>query len=207
VQQLYILGDLFDVWIGDDINSVHQMQVANALRTLADTGTQIFFMKGNRDFLVTPHFLNLARAQLLPDPTIILLHGSPTLLTHGDQLCTQDIAYQRYRKIAQHPLTRFLVLHLPITWREKLAKNLRQKSKGYQADVNADILDVTPDAVNHLMQIHHVSQLIHGHVHRPKIHQEVHGNRLVLGDWHQQGSFIRSTPDGITLESYSLASY
>ncbi|MFI4938642.1 MAG: UDP-2,3-diacylglucosamine diphosphatase [Candidatus Berkiellales bacterium] len=204
--QLYILGDLFDVWVGDDLNVEFQLQIQKALKALTSSPVEVFYMNGNRDFLLSTRFLQEAGCHRLTDPYRFILHGIPTLLTHGDRLCTKDIAYQRYRKIAQNPLTKWLFLYLPKKIREAISQKLRRKSQEYQKSQINDILDVTKDAVETWMIQYQVTQLIHGHVHRPKIHDlTIKGKkskRLVLGDWHRTGSVMMSTPNDMTLATY-----
>lgn len=201
--QLYILGDLFDVWVGEDIDPQFQQQVQQALKSLALSGVAIFFMNGNRDFLVSTSFLKGAHCQKLMDPFLMDLHGIPTLLTHGDKLCTQDIAYQRYRAVAQHPITRKIFLSLPKQMRQNIGSKLRQKSLRYQNTKTLSFLDVSKEGVIQWMIRHHVKQLIHGHVHQPHIHDiDLVGNhckRLVLGDWHESAVILSSTPSKMAL--------
>ncbi|MGE3318721.1 MAG: UDP-2,3-diacylglucosamine diphosphatase [Candidatus Berkiella sp.] len=196
---LYILGDLFDVWVGQDIHREFQETIQQALAKVVKAGTPVYFMSGNRDFLLQNAYLEAAGIKRLADPTLIDLHGKPTLLMHGDTLCTQDKAYQRFRRIAQNPLTRFLFLCLPKNTRDNISKKLRAKSQQYQKTQNLTILDVTEEAVQQVMNKFQVNQLIHGHVHRPNIHDN---KRFVLGDWHHTASLIISTPDGNSLATY-----
>ncbi|MBS0288525.1 MAG: UDP-2,3-diacylglucosamine diphosphatase [Proteobacteria bacterium] len=206
-QTIYILGDLFDVWVGQDIHAHFYDKIAIQLKKLTDKGIYIYFMAGNRDFLLQKSFLKHAGIQKIPDPTLIDLYGKPTLLTHGDKLCTQDIAYQRYRKIAQHPLTKMIFLKLPKRIRANIANKLRLKSQQYQRNQSLSILDVCQDSALSLMQQYKVKQLIHGHVHRPCFHEmrilNTKANRFVLGDWHKHASFIISTPTQISLATFS----
>lgn len=206
-QKIYILGDLFDVWVGNDLQTGFHDKVAAAFKSLADKGIKLYFMAGNRDFLLQGDFLKKARIQKLSDPSTILLHGKPFLLMHGDKLCSQDIAYQRYRKFAQHPITKSLFLLLPKKTRANIANKLRAKSQQYQQKQQLDILDVCPQTVIDVMAEHNVMYLLHGHVHRPKFHTLALFNqkalRFVLGDWHHKASFIISTPTKITLATYS----
>lgn len=203
---LYILGDLFDVWVGKDIHTQFQEIIKTALNNVVKDGTQVFFMHGNRDFLIQNDYLTAAGITRLKDPTIIDLHGTPTLLMHGDTLCTQDKAYQRFRRVAQNPLTRFIFMLLSKNMRDNISKKLRAKSQQYQKTQNLSILDVTEDAVTDAFKRHQVTQLIHGHVHRPNIHEHhVAGKackRLVLGDWHRHASLIISTPDETRLATF-----
>lgn len=206
VERVFILGDLFDAWVGKDINKDFQETIKCALKALSEKGIELFFMAGNRDFLIQRSFLKEANIKQIPDPTIIQLHGVPTLLTHGDRLCTQDVAYQRYRRVAQNPFTRFLFLSLPKRVRRNIGQKLRQKSQQYQRTQNTNILDVSLDAVQACMLRHQVTQLIHGHVHRPYIHdvllQGIHGKRLVMGDWHTEASLLICNPAENSLATY-----
>lgn len=202
VKALYILGDLFDVWVGQDLNTEFHMMIQQALSSLVKNGTAVYFMHGNRDFLMQNAYLKAAGVQRLADPSLINLHGTPTLLMHGDTLCTQDKAYQRFRRIAQNPLTRFIFLRLPQKTRDNISKKLRAKSKQYQKTQSLTILDVTEEAVTKAFKRHDVTQLIHGHVHRPNIHDHHSRKRLVLGDWHHQASLIISTPTQNMLATY-----
>lgn len=207
-EKLFILGDLFDVWVGDDLDPPFHEQICLALKQLSDKGIPLYFMAGNRDFLLEKQFLRKANIQKLSDPTMIDLYGKRTLLTHGDKLCTQDVAYQRYRRIAQHPLTRFLFLKLPKSIRTNIARKLRLKSQHYQKHQTLTILDVTQEAVDKMILRFSADQLIHGHVHRPKFHDfKIQGKslkRFVLGDWHTSASLIISTPTDISLATYNL---
>lgn len=205
---LYILGDFFDYYVGTDVNTDFQEAMFTALRTLAQNGTQLFFISGNRDFLISSQALKKAQCQKLADPSFISLYGVPTLLTHGDKLCTEDIAYQRYRLIAQNPITRFLFLLLPKKIRQKIAQKLRLKSQRYQRDQTASLLDVTPASVDELIMKKQVKQLIHGHVHQPQIYTHpILGEkvkRVVLGDWHESCCFVVCTPEKTSLASFSM---
>lgn len=195
---LFILGDLFDVWVGQDIHSDYAKLIQHELQALHKHGVELFFMGGNRDFLLEKSFLNQCGCTKLRDPYYFSLQGVPTVLTHGDLLCTQDIPYQRYRRIVQNPLARFIFLKLPQKNRDNLGKKLRLKSQQYQQTQTATILDASPEAAENMMHKFKVHQLIHGHVHRPNIHDHPidgrMGKRVVLGDWNTQGSVIISTP-------------
>jgi len=207
-QALYILGDLFDVWVGQDIHTAFQLSIQQALSAVVKNGTAVYFMNGNRDFLMQNAYLTAVGIKRLTDPTIIDLYGTPTLLMHGDSLCTEDKAYQRFRRVAQNPITRFLFMCLPKKMRDNISKKLRAKSQQYQKTQSLTILDVTEVAVHKVMRQHQVSQLIHGHVHRPNIHEVNSGakgsKRLVLGDWHDKASLIISTPEGNSLATYDV---
>ncbi|MBB3330923.1 UDP-2,3-diacylglucosamine hydrolase [Halomonas campaniensis] len=194
---LYILGDFFEAWIGDDLldlaghdptgNADLAVRIARALKRLADDGTALYLMHGNRDFLLGERFAEQAGATLLPDPSLVELGGRPVLLMHGDSLCTRDEAYQAFRAQARHPLWQEQVLSMPIDQRIALARQLREQSGEANSNKAEDIMDVTPDEVVKVMAKHGVTTLIHGHTHRPAVHEltvgDVPARRYVLGDW------------------------
>jgi UDP-2,3-diacylglucosamine hydrolase len=197
-EKLYILGDFFEAWIGDDEHTPLQEQVAAALRALSENGTRIFLMHGNRDFLLGEDFCARAGATLLDDPTLIDLQGTPTLLMHGDSLCTADVEYQKFRANMRNPQTQKLILARPLKDRQQMARQLRELSMATNRGKAEDIMDVTPDEVVRVMENHNVSQLIHGHTHRPAEHElEVNGEaakRIVLGDWDENVWWLDSRP-------------
>jgi len=196
--QLYILGDFFEAWIGDDEHTPLQEQVAAALRTLSNSGTRIFLMHGNRDFLLGEDFCARAGATLLDDPTLIDLYGTPTLLMHGDSLCTADVEYQKFRANMRNPQTQKLILARPLKDRQQMARQLREMSMATNRDKADDIMDVTPDEVVRVMEAHDVPQLIHGHTHRPAEHALKVNNktakRIVLGDWDKNLWWLEANP-------------
>ena len=192
---LYILGDLFEAWIGDDILDTPDIdplatQVVEALKALTDGGTLLYLMHGNRDFLLGTRFAETCGAILLPDPYRTELGGKPVLLMHGDSLCTRDDAYMAFRTQARDPQWQTQVLAMPLAARLELAKSLRHQSGEANSNKAEDIMDVTPEEVDRAMIEHDVATLIHGHTHRPAVHVlEVDGQparRLVLGDWQPQ---------------------
>ena len=187
VDQLYILGDFFEAWIGDDERTPLQEQIATALRKLRDSGTRIFLMHGNRDFLIGQDFCDRAGATLLDDPTVINLYGTPTLLMHGDSLCTADVEYQKFRANMRNPQMQKMMLARPLEDRQQMARQLRQMSMAKNQGKAEDIMDVTPEEVVRELEHHGVQLMIHGHTHRPAIHDlEANGEparRIVLGDW------------------------
>ncbi len=206
---LYILGDLFESWIGDDAPGQAGLQVGTALRSLADHGVSCSFIHGNRDFLISRNFAALSGLRLLPDETVIDLHGKRVLLMHGDTLCTDDLAYQRYRRIVHWPPTQALYLALPVSIRNRIEVQLRSRSMAAHGNKPAMLMDVNQQTVVEVMQRHEVSLLIHGHTHRPAIHQFENtqhkaATRIVLGDWYTQGSVLCWTPSGPELQSLSL---
>lgn len=198
-EKLYILGDFFEAWIGDDERTPLQEQVATALRALSESGTRIFLMHGNRDFLLGEDFCARAGATLLDDPTLIDLYGTPTLLMHGDSLCTADVEYQKFRANMRNPQTQKLILARPLKDRQHMARQLREMSMATNQGKAEDIMDVTPEEVVRVMEAHDVSQLIHGHTHRPFEHSlDVHdkpAKRIVLGDWDKHLWWLIAKPD------------
>ena len=201
-QALYILGDFFEVWIGDDAISPFQRSIAGALSAVAATGTQIYLMHGNRDFLIGENFCRLANCQLLKDPSIVQLAGEPVLLMHGDSLCTSDQGYIRLRRVLRNPFILFVLRNLPLRTRQRLAGDLRQKSKDSTRMKASDITDVNPEEVTRVMTQHKVRTLIHGHTHRPAVHDlGEHKQRIVLGDWDTQGWFIKVSANTLDLQA------
>lgn len=208
-EALYILGDFFEVWIGDDGMTPFQRKIARALRQLRDSGTQIFLMHGNRDFLIGKAFCREAGCTLLHDPSLVQFNGEPVLLMHGDSLCTQDLAYMKLRRWLRHPLTLFILRHLPLATRHKLARKLRSESRAQTSMKASEIVDVTPDEVPRIMAEYGVRTLIHGHTHRPAVHQlQVAGQaarRIVLGDWDKQGWALQIDASGYQQAPFPLS--
>ncbi|WP_248806758.1 UDP-2,3-diacylglucosamine diphosphatase [Pseudomonas sp. MWU13-2100] len=207
-QALYILGDFFEVWIGDDAMTPFQRSICAALRALSDSGTQVFLMHGNRDFLLGKAFCKEAGATLLKDPSVVRMNDEPVLLMHGDSLCTRDEAYMRLRRYLRNPITLFILRHLPLHTRHKLARKLRSESRTQTRMKANDIVDVTPDEVVQVMQQHGVQTLIHGHTHRPAIHKLQLGTqaakRIVLGDWDRQGWALQVDEQGFQLAAFDF---
>jgi UDP-2,3-diacylglucosamine hydrolase len=190
---LYILGDLFEFWIGDDgLDEAFNAEIVAAIARLSDQGVKVFFLAGNRDFLPGTRFAAAAKLNILPDPSLIHLYGQTLLIAHGDALCTDDLAYQRFRRIVRHPLVQALFLALPRSWRQGQVEKLRQRSKASNQMKRSEIMDVNGLAVEQLMAQHHVQTLIHGHTHRPAIHTLSQGQRWVLPDWYQgKGGYLQ----------------
>jgi len=205
---LYILGDFFEAWIGDDAMTPFQRTIAEALRQLSDGGTRIFLMHGNRDFMIGKDFCREAGCTLLADPSLVDLHGERVLLMHGDSLCTRDVAYMRLRRWLRNPLVLFVLRNLPLATRHKLGRKLRKESRMQTRQKAADIVDVTPEEVLRLMSEHGVRRLIHGHTHRPARHSlQVDGKpaeRIVLGDWDAQGWALQIDEQGYRLDAFPL---
>jgi UDP-2,3-diacylglucosamine hydrolase len=204
VDRLFLLGDIFEAWIGDDDDSEIAMRFADAMKKLADRGTAIFFMRGNRDFLVGEPYLKQFNAELLGDTAEISVAGSPALLMHGDLLCTDDVDYMAFRALAHNPDWQAEMLAKPLTERRELAKHLRAMSKEAASNKAEDIMDVNQDAVANTMQEHQVKRLIHGHTHRPCRHAMRDSERVVLGDWNTTGWYLLERDEMLELVEFSL---
>ncbi len=211
-EALYILGDLFEAWIGDDTPSSAADDVAAALHELHESGVPVFFIRGNRDFLVGDDYAARAGMRILPDPAVIELYGKPVLLQHGDLLCTDDTAYQAFRTQTRDPAFQAQFLAQPLEARIAFAQQARAASQAHQSEMKKDdqatfetITDVAPAEVVATFQRYGVDTMIHGHTHRPAIHSVDTGTRtctrIVLGDWYEQGSVLRVDADGFTLDT------
>jgi UDP-2,3-diacylglucosamine hydrolase len=202
---LYILGDLFEAWLGDDDPDPSVREIVRALRALREAGVPTYFMHGNRDFLVGERFARETGCTLLEDGTVVDLHGERVLLLHGDVLCTADTRYQRLRRILRNPLTLFVLRHLDLETRRKLGRKLRAGSQMHVGSTAVEIMDVTPDEVVGALRRAAVRTMVHGHTHRPAIHSlQVDGHparRIVLGDWYTQGSVLEWRDDGVELRT------
>lgn len=207
-EALYILGDFFEAWIGDDGMDEFQHSIARALRELADSGTRIYLMHGNRDFLIGKAFCREARCTLLRDPSLIDLGGENILLMHGDSLCTLDAAYMKLRRWLRNPLSLFILRNLPLSTRHRLARKLRKESRAQTRMKASEIVDVTPAEVEKIMRDKGVRILIHGHTHRPAVHElEIDGRparRIVLGDWDSQGWALEADEQGLRQAPFPL---
>lgn len=201
---LFILGDLFEAWIGDDDNTVLAGQTARLLREFSDGGPALYLMHGNRDFLLGQEFCARAGATLLPDPAVIELYGTPTLLMHGDSLCTEDTDYQAFRQQSRMPGWQADMLALGLEERRRVAVQLRAMSRESLSNKAEDIVDVTPAEVTRVMDAHDVRRLIHGHTHRPAFHAQAGCERWVLGDWSERGWAIKASGNGLTLDSFPI---
>ena len=194
---LYILGDFFEAWIGDDAVPGDHPVLAALHRFTADSGVPLYVMRGNRDFLLGQRFAEHTGATLLPDPTLIELDGESVLLMHGDLLCTDDHAYQQFRAMVNDPDWQQGFLARSVEDRLALARQARQESTARNAglsDISDYIMDVNQGAVEATMREHGVRRLVHGHTHRPAMHEFVldgdTASRIVLGDWYEQGSVL-----------------
>ena len=207
-ERLYILGDLFEYWVGDEtLAEPMPAQVAEALHELCSGGTRVFFMHGNRDFLIGTRFANAAELQILPDPSVVTLYGKPTLLMHGDTLCTADIDYLKFRKMVRDPVWQTEFLAKSVADRKQLAESVRCESENAKKIKSISIMDVSTAAVESVLRQHGYPRLIHGHTHRPATHEHlVDGHvceRRVLADWYERGSYLRCDSDGC--ESITIA--
>lgn len=207
-EALYILGDLFEAWIGDDAMGAFEQEIATALRQLAASGTAIYLMHGNRDFLIGKAFCRQAGCRLLPDRHIADFHGRRVLLMHGDTLCTRDEGYQKLRRILRNPLTLFVLRHLPLASRQQLARKLRSESRQQTRAKAMDITDVTEAEVEREMRAARVTTLIHGHTHRPARHELLldgqPAERIVLGDWDHRGWVLEASAAGLSQVDFAL---
>ena len=212
---LYILGDLFEAWVGDDDPSSTGQQVADGLRRLADAGVPVYFVHGNRDFLVGQDYAGRAGMRILPDPAVVSLYGEPVLVMHGDLLCTDDHAYQAFRAQTRDPHWQAMFLAQPLAARQAFAAQARQASMSRQQDmIDGDrasfeaVTDVNPQAVEATLARFGVATLVHGHTHRPAMHAvrigDREGRRIVLGDWYEQGSVLRVSPGHCDLQALPL---
>jgi UDP-2,3-diacylglucosamine hydrolase len=202
-EALYILGDLFDAWLGDDDQSALAQSVIDGLARFSSRGAPLYFIRGNRDFLMDSGFEKRTGGRILDDPTVIDLYGCPTLISHGDSLCTRDIEYQAFRRKLYSAEWKQSFLAQPYDVRVSIAKQIRQASFEASSKKAPEIMDVTPEAVVDLMRTHNVRRLIHGHTHRPNVHQfSVDGQnatRTVLGDWYEKDSVLVVTERRQTL--------
>ena len=209
-EALYILGDFFEVWIGDDYETPFIQQVKAALKKLTDAGVKLYLMHGNRDFALGELFCQQTGAELLPEPSAIELHGEKLLLLHGDSLCTKDLAYMKMRPMLRSPIMLKQLLSQSIEQRLTMAAHLRGESQKGNQMKSAEIMDVTPEEVDKVLNDHQLSTMIHGHTHRPYDHRwEQEGaarRRLVLGDWSdtQGWEIVARAGEGLTLRSFEF---
>ncbi|MDX1513885.1 MAG: UDP-2,3-diacylglucosamine diphosphatase [Gammaproteobacteria bacterium] len=200
---LYILGDLFDEWLGDDDDRPPHAEIIDALRDFSASGTPLYVMPGNHDFLLGDRFASMSGCRLLGDEAVVDLYGTRVLLMHGDSLCTLDTDYQAFRKLSRDPDVQRQVLELSLKAREARAAEIRGLSRSAMRLKTEEIMDVTPAAVAETMGRHGVTHFIHGHTHRPAVHdmqlRGESGKRIVLGDWYDQDSVLRWSAGGFRL--------
>ncbi len=198
---LYLLGDLFEAWVGDDDDDAANTRACEGIARLTRAGTPVFVIHGNRDFLLGQTFEERTGAKLLPDPVLVELHGVPTLLSHGDVFCTEDPAYQDLRGIVRKPGWQRRFLALPLVTRRQLASAARAGSKAHTERQIPVLMDVNPDAVMRALRATGARRLIHGHTHRPAIHQfEIDGvpaERVVLAPWYESASCVAIDAAGV----------
>lgn len=210
---LYILGDLFEAWVGDDDESELSDTVAEALNAVSKRGTAVYLMHGNRDFLIGKDYARRCGAELLEEPTVIKCHGHKVALIHGDSLCTRDHAYMEFRAQVRSPQWQQHFLSKSLMERYMIAQQAREQSRESNSYKTSDIMDVTYSEVIKLMQKLKVNTLIHGHTHRPAVHtitleetinRKKSATRIVLGDWHQRGWVLEFTDEGYDLRNFPL---
>ncbi len=208
--ELYILGDLFEAWIGDDCVDELGQRVAVGIRSYAQKAGPVYFMAGNRDFLLGESYATTAGMQILEDPTLIQLGQRQALISHGDAMCIDDVAYQAFRSQVRNADWQAAFLQQSINDRLAFAEQARAQSKAHTSSADMAIMDVNQTAVENIMQAHGVPLLIHGHTHRPAIHEfSVAGkpcNRVVLGDWYDNGSVLIQDGETLTLTPFTQVS-
>jgi UDP-2,3-diacylglucosamine hydrolase len=200
-EALYLLGDIFEVWVGDDDTTPDNSRICGALRELTASGVATYAIHGNRDFLLGEEFSRRTGVKLLPDPVMVELHGVRTLLSHGDVFCTEDASYQQLRSIVRQPRWQRRFLSLPIEARRTLANAARAGSKAHTQRTIPTIMDVNPEAVTCALRATGARRLIHGHTHRPAIHPGVidgmQTERVVLAPWYEAASCVSVGPEGV----------
>ncbi|RKP51210.1 UDP-2,3-diacylglucosamine diphosphatase [Trinickia fusca] len=201
---VFVLGDLFEYWIGDDMLAADPFaaRIAALLHTLSERGIALYVMHGNRDFLLGKRFMKAAGAIWLPDPFVMTAFGTRIVLAHGDALCTADRKYQTFRRIARLRALQLLFLASPLKWRRALAERMRVSSEEGRTRPPSPLYDVTNDGVEALFRSSKTSTMIHGHTHRPAHHYETSGTRWVLPDWDfdhgtHRGGYLRVDAEGI----------
>lgn len=197
---LYILGDLFEAWIGDDEDSEFQREIMKNIRQAVDAGLKVYIMRGNRDFLLGQDFLQKTGCKMLQDEEKIDVYGTPVLLMHGDTLCTNDKKYQRIRKYARNQMLQNVFMQFPLSFRKKIAEKARKTSDAHTSKTDMSTMDVAQNAVKEVMQKHKVQYLVHGHTHLPDIHMFAcngqNCERIVLPAWHNGGTILEWFSNG-----------
>lgn len=204
-EALYILGDFFEYWVGDDDPDEYYASIKRSLRAFTDSGVPVYFMHGNRDFMIGETFAEQTGVTILPDPYPLDLFGKRVLLSHGDALCTDDTEYQKVRTMTRNPDWQAMILAKPLEERIAIAKQARARSQDRNKTLSESIVDVNADAVRQTISEYGVEILLHGHTHRPGIHgvevDDRFAKRVVLGDWYDQGSVLRWDEDGLELSA------
>lgn len=200
---LYILGDLFEAWVGDDDPNTHYFAIKRAIRKVVDKGIPVYFMHGNRDFMIGEDFAAETGVTILSDPCVLDIHGDRVLLSHGDAYCTDDIEYQAVRKMTRDPQWQSMMLQKSLEERLAFATQARQASMARGGTISEEIMDVNDGAIDAAMREAGVTIMLHGHTHRPAIHTLMidgqPARRIVLGDWFEQGSVVRWDEAGLVL--------
>lgn len=203
---LYILGDLFEAWIGDDDPNPLHREMAAAIKALVDSGVPCYFIHGNRDFMIGQRYARESGMTLLPEEQVLNLYGRNILIMHGDTLCTDDTGYLAFRAKVHTPWIQKVFLALPLFIRNRIAARMRAGSKAANSSKSMTIMDVNPQAVVKVMEKHRVQWLIHGHTHRPDVHSLIANgepaHRVVLGAWHSEGSMVKVTPESVELIAF-----
>ena len=204
-EALYILGDLFEVWLGDDDPSPYYGEMKSALGELTSAGVPVYFMHGNRDFMIGADFAAETGVAILSDPTLVDLYGDRTLLCHGDSLCTDYVQYQQIRAMTRSPEWQAMMLAKSMEERIEFALQARKESMERGESLSDEIMDVNQNAVAAMLDEHGVDLMLHGHTHRPAVHSidlaDRSATRIVLGDWYDQGSIVRWDENGPRLEA------
>ncbi|KAB2824426.1 UDP-2,3-diacylglucosamine diphosphatase [Aliivibrio finisterrensis] len=207
-EKLYVLGDLFEFWIGDDDNSPFNVVIKEAFKALTQHGVKCYFIQGNRDFLLNKRFCKETGVQLLADHTVIDINNEKVLIMHGDTLCIDDIKYQEFRAKVHQPWLQWIFNRIPLFIRQRIVKNVQDKIKEKKQHKKLTIMDVTQSEVERVMREEGVKRLIHGHTHRPNVHTFNHNSeemtRIVLGDWYTQGSILEFNNNTYTLQNKSF---
>jgi UDP-2,3-diacylglucosamine hydrolase len=209
LEELYILGDIFNTWLGDDLIPEALLPFVAKLQQLSRNGVNIYLMVGNRDFMLGKDFARMTGGRLLNDPTLIEIAGHRILLMHGDSLCIDDVSYQRYRRWVRNPFLQWCFLKLPLSFRQRISDKIKQKSRQQKQHKTPMIMDVNPAEVLQVMHEHQVRLIIHGHTHRPFIHEIELGagtraHRVVLGDWQDKVSFLKIEDQQLMLYDHRL---
>ncbi len=202
---LYVLGDLFEFWVGDDDKTPFANQIRTEFKTLTDSGVRVFFIQGNRDFLLGKRFCKQTGTTLLDDVCTIDLYGKKAVILHGDTLCTDDVDYQKFRKTVHQPWLQWVFNHIPWFIKKKIVAKVQSDIRDDKSNKSLDIMDVNQSEVENVMSQYCVDLMIHGHTHRPDTHHfDVNGvkkTRIVLGDWYTQGSVLQVNSDCFLLET------
>ena len=201
---LFILGDLFEIWIGDDAHTPYYQEIKKILKNFTSNGPKTFFIHGNRDFLIGENFANEVGISILPDPYTLNINGLNVILSHGDFLCTDDVEYINFRNKVRSEEWRKDFLSKDVGERNEIANSLRSGSKDATSKKSLDITDANIQTVNSFIEENKPDIFIHGHTHRPKIHEHYSTKRLVLGDWNESGWYCSIVDKDINLKEFKI---